>query len=119
MKGSLCTRSIDIQIRILLFFLFLQKSKELPVTPTAHQLLPGSRSVPLQQQQQHNNNNNNVKEHTVATPWRWREKEVEMQGLTARLSEREREIGRLKEKLRELTKKLQQEQQYNSKVRLA
>ena len=50
------------------------------------------------------------------TPWRWREKEMEMQTLQHRLSEREREIGRLKEKLRDLTKKLQQEQHYNSKV---
>ena len=32
------------------------------------------------------------------------------------LSECEREIDRLKEKLRDLTKKLQQEQHYNSKV---
>ena len=50
------------------------------------------------------------------TPWRWREKEMEMQTLQHRLSEREREIGRLKEKLRDLTKKLQQEQHYNSKL---
>ena len=40
-------------------------------------------------------------------PWRWREKEMEI--LQHRLSECEREIGRLKEKLRDLTKKLQQE----------
>ncbi len=40
-----------------------------------------------------------------------------MQSLQGRLTEREREIGRLKEKLRDLTKKLRQEQQlYNSKV---
>ena len=40
-----------------------------------------------------------------------------MQTLQQRLTEREREIGRLKEKLRDLTKKLQQQQQlYNSKV---
>jgi len=72
----------------------------------------------------HNNNNNNngggviVKESAAVTaPWRWREKEVEMQSLQGRLTEREREIGRLKEKLRDLTKKLRQEQQlYNSKV---
>lgn len=59
-----------------------------------------------------------VKESAAVTaPWRWREKEVEMQSLQGRLTEREREIGRLKEKLRDLTKKLRQEQQlYNSKV---
>ena len=52
-----------------------------------------------------------------ATAFRWREKEAEMQTLQQRLTEREREIGRLKEKLRDLTKKLQQQQQlYNSKV---
>ena len=48
------------------------------------------------------------------TPWRWREKEKEI--LQHRLSECEQEIDRLKEKLRDLTKKLQQEQHYNSKV---
>jgi len=63
--------------------------------------------VQQQQQQQH------AKQTTNAS--RWREKEAEMQN---RLTEREKEIGRLKEKLRDLTKKLQQEQQhYNSKVR--
>jgi uncharacterized coiled-coil protein SlyX len=36
--------------------------------------------------------------------------------MQTRLTEREKEIGRLKEKLRDLTKKLQQEQHYNSKV---
>ena len=53
----------------------------------------------------------------TGTTFRWREKEAEMQTLQQRLTEREREIGRLKEKLRDLTKKLQQQQQlYNSKV---
>lgn len=67
----------------------------------------------IQQQQQQQEQ----QQQTKSTPWRWREKEMEMQTLQSRLTEREREIGRLKEKLRDLTKKLQQEQQYNSKVR--
>lgn len=40
-----------------------------------------------------------------------------MHGLTQRLTEREKEIARLKEKLRDLTNKLkEQHQQYGSKV---
>ncbi len=67
----------------------------------------------VHQQQQQQQQQQQAKQTTNAL--RWREKEVEMQN---RLTEREKEIGRLKEKLRDLTKKLQQEQQhYNSKVK--
>ena len=70
----------------------------------------------MQQQQQQQQSSVHL-QLQPATAFRWREKEAEMQTLQQRLTEREREIGRLKEKLRDLTKKLQQQQQlYNSKV---
>lgn len=95
-----------------------QKSKELPSVNggTQQVVLSRERSIDnklhhqqVQQQQQHSKQ---------TAPTKWREKEMAMQTLQNRLTEREKEIGRLKEKLRDLTKKLQQEQHYNSKVNL-
>ncbi|KAI9559005.1 hypothetical protein GHT06_015794 [Daphnia sinensis] len=96
-----------------------KKSKELPSVNggTQQVVLSRERSIDnklhhqqVQQQQQH------AKQTTG--PTKWREKEMAMQTLQNRLTEREKEIGRLKEKLRDLTKKLQQEQHYNSKESL-
>ncbi|XP_046645489.1 uncharacterized protein LOC124336002 isoform X6 [Daphnia pulicaria] len=99
-----------------------KKSKELPaingertqqvVTMSRERLIDNKLQLQVHQQQQQQQQQ--AKQTTNAL--RWREKEVEMQN---RLTEREKEIGRLKEKLRDLTKKLQQEQQhYNSKESL-
>lgn len=99
-----------------------KKSKELPAVQ--QQQAPATATV--QQQSRENGGRTLARQQELsancrssamaATPWRWKEKEAEMHSLQGRLTEREREIGRLKEKLRELTKKLQQEQMYNSKV---
>ncbi|XP_045028907.1 uncharacterized protein LOC116921277 isoform X4 [Daphnia magna] len=95
-----------------------KKSKELPSVNggTQQVVLSRERSIDnklhhqqVQQQQQHSKQ---------TAPTKWREKEMAMQTLQNRLTEREKEIGRLKEKLRDLTKKLQQEQHYNSKESL-
>jgi hypothetical protein len=110
------------QFDLFLLFLFQpKKSKELPaingertqqvVTMSRERLIDNKLQLQVHQQQQQQQQQ--AKQTTNAL--RWREKEVEMQN---RLTEREKEIGRLKEKLRDLTKKLQQEQQhYNSKVK--
>lgn len=90
----------------------LNGNKQQVVTSVTRERSMDNKLHLIQQQQQQEQ-----QQQTKSTPWRWREKEMEMQTLQSRLTEREREIGRLKEKLRDLTKKLQQEQQYNIKVR--
>ena len=99
-------------------FHFLQKSKELPSVSNGERtqqvvMMSRERSIDNKLQPQHQVHQQQQQQQTKSTTSRWREKETEMQ---TRLTEREKEIGRLKEKLRDLTKKLQQEQHYNSKV---
>ncbi len=80
----------------------LQKSKELP---TGSQVLAADKSLERKQQHQQplHQLQQQQQQREQQQPVRWREKEAELQH---RLTEREREIGRLKEKLRDLTKKL-------------
>ncbi|XP_046456234.1 uncharacterized protein LOC124203590 isoform X6 [Daphnia pulex] len=99
-----------------------KKSKELPAIngERTQQVVTMSRERSidnkLQPQVHHQQQQQQQQAKQTTNALRWREKEVEMQN---RLTEREKEIGRLKEKLRDLTKKLQQEQQhYNSKESL-
>lgn len=77
----------------------------------------GEKPLEKKQQQQirsHQQQQHQQKQVQPPATTRWREKEAEFQH---RLTEREREIGRLKEKLRDLTKKLKEHDQVKVSVR--
>ena len=76
----------------------------LPVIFHSHLFYHHHHQQQHQQQQQQQQQQQHPKERE--TPLRWREKETELQH---RLTERERQIARLKEQLRDLTKKLRQQ----------
>ena len=96
-------------------FLSLQKSKELPI---GSQVLAADKSLERKQQHQQPlhqlQQQQQQQQREQQQPVRWREKEAELQH---RLTEREREIGRLKEKLRDLTKKLREQEDTKVKFR--